>query len=108
MDLEVVFADTTENDVNLHVQSITLDGNAVTTGGPYGLSFLGGSLYYTGEFIVSQTARDLAGGGLFQAQVLACVVQTGVDTWAVGSWRRGTSPHPRAHAVCSCNPDCLT
>jgi len=61
--IEVTFADTTEplTDVNLNVSSIDFNGTTLTLGGPYGLSFLGGALYYTSEFIISQTTRNLAG-----------------------------------------------
>jgi len=62
----VAFADPTQTYVNLNIASITFNGATLTLGDPYGLSFLGGALYYTSEFIISQTTRDLAGGELLE------------------------------------------
>jgi len=64
--VDVVFEDPgNNNDVNINIDSIEggTPTRTVTTGAPYGPAFLGGSLYYTSEFIISQTTRDLAGGG---------------------------------------------
>jgi len=62
----VIFADPTQTEVNINIASITFNGTTLTLGDPYGLSFLGGALYYTDKFIITQTARDLAGGELLE------------------------------------------
>ena len=69
----VTYEDGSAGPVNINVDNVTggIPETTVTTGAPYGPAFFGGSLYYTSEFIISQTTRDLAGGWAVLVLVLA-------------------------------------
>lgn len=65
--MDVVFEDATPNEININIISVYgTNTPTIATLYPFGPTFLGGSLYNTSDFIISDAARELAGGELWR------------------------------------------